>query len=184
MFKAGLFTAVGTVSLVESYKWLSPDPGDETVGVLDQLVNVTQKIPLTPGGAEPFRRTFDIVGVNVIWFASMTICVVCALFATLLQQWARRYLALVSEFSRCAPDERVHVQELLRKRRGNFLLPWIRQLLGMGLHSSIILYGTGIILFIFHIDRNLESSRSSDFSLRLHILSVDNFTDLLLGFPI
>jgi hypothetical protein len=94
IFKAGLFSAVGTVSLVESYKWLSPDSGDETVELLAQLVNVTQKIPLTPGSSEPFKRTFDIVTLNILWFASITICICCAVFATLIQQWVRRYLAL------------------------------------------------------------------------------------------
>ena len=153
MFKAGLFSAVGTVSLVESYKWLSPDSGDETVEVLDQLVNVTQKISLTPGSAEPFKRTFDIVSVNVFWFASITICIVCAVLATLLQQWARRYLALAEGGD--TPEERARVRNFLYRSLRRFQLPWMYQLLGMGLHFSIALYSLGILLFIFHIDRNL-----------------------------
>jgi len=150
---AGLFSAVGTVSLVESYKWLSPDSGDETVGLLAQLVNVTQKLPLTPGSSEPFRRTFDVVAVNVIWFASMSICIVCAIFATLIQQWARRYLALAQ---RCgAPDERARVRGFLFRGLRRFQMSRVCQLLGMGLHLSIGLYGLGILIFIFHVDRNL-----------------------------
>ena len=82
MFKAGLFSAVGVVTLVESYKWLSPDSGDETVELLAQLVNVTQNIPLT--SSEPFKRTFDIVAVNIFLFTSVTICIFCAVFATLI----------------------------------------------------------------------------------------------------
>ena len=38
--QAGLFSAVGAVFLVERYKWLYPDSGDETV----QLLNVTAQL--------------------------------------------------------------------------------------------------------------------------------------------
>jgi hypothetical protein len=153
MFKAGLFSAVGTVSLVESYKWLSPDSGDKTVELLAQLVNVTQKIPLTPGSSEPFKRTFDVVAVNVLWFASITICVLCAVLATLIQQWARRYLALAQ--GRGTPEERARVRGFLYKGLRRFQMSRVCLLLGMSLHYSIALYALGILLFIFHIDRNL-----------------------------
>ena len=153
MFKAGLFSAVGTVSLVESYKWLSPDSGDETVDLLAQLINVTQKIPLTPGSSEQFKRTFDVVAVNVIWFASITICIVCAVLATLIQQWARQYLAFAQ--GRDTPEERARVRGFLYRGLKRFQMSRICQLLGMGLHLSIGLYGLGILIFIFHIDRNL-----------------------------
>ena len=152
MFKSGLFSAVGTVSLVESYKWLSPDSGDETVDLLGELVNVTQKIFLTPGSGEPFKRTFDIVAINVIWFASIDLCLFCAVYATLLQQWNQRYLALAH--SRGTPKD-ARVQLFLYRSLKRFQLPWIRQSLLMGLHFSIALYALGITLFIFHIDRNL-----------------------------
>jgi hypothetical protein len=153
MFKAGLFSAVGAVSLVESYKWLSPDSGDKTVDLLAQLVNATQNIPLTPGSSESFRRTFDIVTVNVLWFASITICVCCAVLATLISQWARRYLALSQ--GRGTPDERARVRGFLYHGLRRFQFSRICQLLGMGLHFSIGLYAMGILMFIFHIDRNL-----------------------------
>ena len=38
--KAGLFTTVVSVSFVESYKWLSPNPGDETVQRLDEAIDL------------------------------------------------------------------------------------------------------------------------------------------------
>jgi hypothetical protein len=45
-------------------------------------------------------------------------------------------------------DETVH---RLRK----FCMHWVRQVLGMLLHSSVLLYCLGIIIFIFHIDWEL-----------------------------
>ena len=153
MFKAGLFSAVCAVSLVESYKWISTDLGDETVELLTQLVKVTQNIPLTHRSGEPFKRTFDIVAVNVIWFASITTCLFCAVYATLIQQWTGRYLALAEKGG--TPDECARVREFLYRSLRRYQLPRIHQLLGIGLHFSIALYALGILLFIFHIDRNL-----------------------------
>ena len=153
MFKSGLFTAVGTVSIVESYKWLSPDSGDETVELLAQLINVTQKIPLTPGSSQPFQRTFDVVAVNVFWFASIAICMVCAVLATLIQQWARRYLALSQ--GRGTPEERARVRGFLYTGLRRFHFSRVCQLLSMSLHISIGLYGHGIVIFVFHVDPDL-----------------------------
>ena len=152
MSKAGLFSGVGAVTLVESYKWLSPDSGDEIVDILAQLVNVTQKLPLSPGNEESFKRTFDIIAVNVILFTSMAICVACAVLATLIQQWAQRYLALAH--ARGTPDECARVRECVYRSFAIVQLPWI-SVLRMGLHISIGLYALGILFFIFHIDRHL-----------------------------
>ena len=163
LFKAGLFSALGAVSFVETYKWLSPDSGDETVDLLAQLVNVTQKIPLTPGSGEPFQRTFDIVAVNVIWFASINICVICAVLATLIQQWVRRYLALAQ--GRDTIQERMRVREFLYKGLNKYYMPQVCQLLSMGLHLSIGLYAVGFLVFIFHIDSNFLVFALLGFSL-------------------
>ena len=154
IFKAGLFAGVGAVTLVESYKWLSPDSGDETVDLLGQLVNVTQKISLTPGNGESFKRTFDIVAVNIIIFTSMAICVVCAGLVTLIQQWAQRFLALAGTRDTVTQEERAHVQESLYRCFVAVQVPWI-PIVRMGLHTSIALYALGILLFISHIDRHL-----------------------------
>ena len=163
MFKAGLFSAIGAVSFVETYKWLSPDSGDETVEILAQLVNVTQKIALTPGSSEPFKRTFDIVAVNVIWFASINICVICAVLATLIQQWVRRYMALAQ--GRDTPQERMRVRDFLYQGLNKYYMPQVCQLLSMGLHLSIGLYALGFLVFIFHIDSNFLIYALLGFSL-------------------
>ena len=161
MFKAGLFTAVGAVTVVESYKWLLPDPSDKIVDLLTQLVNVTQKIPLTSGNEEPFKRTFNIVAANALLFTSMVDCVVCAFLATLVQQWAEQYLALAD--ARCTPDERVHVQIFLLRE---FRRPWI-SIVRMGLHVALILYSVGILLFFYHIDQHFAVLVLVEISLAL-----------------
>ena len=129
--KAGLFTGVVSVSLVESYKWLSPDSGDETVKRLKEVVNlITQTshqfynysngIPvqeITANTSSTFQPSPDVVTVNVFWFNSLVICLGCAILATLIQKWARRYLALTQ--GRGTPAERARVRAFLSNGLSN-----------------------------------------------------------------
>ncbi|KAN0135275.1 hypothetical protein V8E53_006840 [Lactarius tabidus] len=159
---SGLFSAVGAVSIVESYKWLSPDSGDQTVELLNVTVNLITQLSqqlgipvegITVESSEPFQQTFSALMVNVIWFASIVICIGCAVFATLIQQWARRCLALTQ--GRGTPYERAQLRRFLSKGLKTFQAERIRQLLGMLMHLSLLLYSVGLIVFIFHIDRQL-----------------------------
>ena len=159
VFKAGLFSAVGAVSLVESYKWLSPDSGDQTVRLLQATVNLlAQEInsnntgvsSIVAAGDEPFHRTFDVVAVNILWFGSMVICIGCAIASTLIQQWGRRYLSLTQGYDPASDRERV--RDYLFKGFRKFHMSWIRQLVGMALYTSVFLYCLGIVIFIIHID--------------------------------
>ncbi|KAI9431969.1 hypothetical protein H4582DRAFT_1799740, partial [Lactarius indigo] len=100
MLKAGLLMAAVTVAVVESYKWLSPDPADETVKLLaqisQQLVNISNGIPLESisENSQPFQPTTSSIIVNVSWFFSGIAALGCSLFATLIQHQARRYQVL------------------------------------------------------------------------------------------
>ena len=167
IFKAGLFSAVIAISLVESYKWLSPDPNQETADRLNQtvtqltqlsqqLVNISQGIPLERVAAEsiqPFKRTALVVSINIIWFASIVVCICCAVFATLIQQSARRYLALTQ--GRGTPHERARLRMFMFNGIRRFYAFRFFQLLGMSMHISLLLYCVGLILFVFAIDPSL-----------------------------
>ena len=148
MLKPGLFSALGGVSVVESYKWLLPDSGDEAVGLLvqisQQLANSSQ---LPAGSIEPFKRTVPDILTNIFWFISVAICIGCAILATLIQQWARGYLALEQGVN--TPNERARVRNGPRK----FWMPQVCLLLSMALHVSIALYSLGFIFFVFHVDK-------------------------------
>ncbi|KAI9447584.1 hypothetical protein H4582DRAFT_1867328, partial [Lactarius indigo] len=97
----GLFSATVASFIIESYHNLSPDPGDTTNTLLTQisgqLFNISNGIPLTivvAQSSQPFKPTASAVRVNVLWFLSLILSLSCALSATLMQQWARRYQEL------------------------------------------------------------------------------------------
>ncbi|TDL15340.1 hypothetical protein BD410DRAFT_756535, partial [Rickenella mellea] len=94
---AGLFSTSVAAFIVEGYKKLSPDSADMTVALLAQLSSQLVAIsngtnlnilPHSPANV-PSRPTASMVGVNVLWFLSLTLGLICALSATMVQKWAR-----------------------------------------------------------------------------------------------
>lgn len=155
IFKAGLFSAVVAVSIVESYKWLSPDPGSETVVLLKQisrqLVNISNGTPLENiESSPPFKASTSIFMVNVMWFGSIVLCLAGSVFATLIQQSARRYQALTQGCPTL--HERARLRTLLFNGIGKFKIDQLHHLLGMSMHVSILVYCVGLLIYIFTLE--------------------------------
>jgi hypothetical protein len=125
MFKAGLLSAVGTVCLTESYKFSPQHPGKETVKLIahifQQLVNISDGMPLE----SPKRTPSEVmVNLDITWFSSVVICIGCATFVTLIQQWDRRRVAHVLRGGR--PHEPARLQVFLFRKPGRFLVRMYR----------------------------------------------------------
>lgn len=155
---AGLFSAVVAVSIVESYKWLSPDSGSETVVLLTQisrqLVNISNGIPLESiESSPPFKASGSVLMVNVMWFGSIVLCLAGSVFATLIQESARRYQALTQGCPTL--HERARLRTLLLNGIGKFKIDLLHHLLGMSMHVSILLYCVGLLIYIFTIEKLL-----------------------------
>src|SRR6266853_1805667 len=94
--KTSLFSATVAGFLIESYKKLSPDTGDQTVLLLgqisQQLAGFTNNTNPNPPANQPFSPSASSICVNVMWLLSLVLSISSALFATLLQQWARKYI--------------------------------------------------------------------------------------------
>jgi hypothetical protein len=95
--QAGLFSASVTGFIIESYKKLSQDPDDVTVML---LARISQQLAGASNGTdlnspESFQPTLSTLRVNAFWFLSLAFSLICALAATLVQQWARNYLQII-----------------------------------------------------------------------------------------
>lgn len=152
---AGLFSAVVVVSIVESYKWLSPDPGSETVILLAQISR--QLVDMSHGmhlesieSGPPFKASTSILMINVMWFGSIVLTLAGSVFATLIQQSARRYQALTQGCPTLY--ERARLRTLLLNGIRKFKVDQLHHLLGMSMHVSILLYCVGLLIYIFTID--------------------------------
>ena len=87
---------------------------------------------------------------NALWFLSLVISLTCALLATLLQQWARRYLKATQ--SRYAPHKRARIRAFLAEGVERLLLPWTVEILPTLLHISLFLFFAGLVVFLWNVD--------------------------------
>ncbi|PSS30861.1 hypothetical protein PHLCEN_2v2588 [Hermanssonia centrifuga] len=102
---AGLFAAVLTPFLAETYQTLSEDPNDTAVLVLRQIFSQTRSYTMHTGflnttapleDTVPFVPPLFSLPINILWFASLTLAVVTASFGILVKQWLREYMSVES----------------------------------------------------------------------------------------
>ncbi|KAK6984097.1 hypothetical protein R3P38DRAFT_2663114 [Favolaschia claudopus] len=157
---AGLFSAVLTAFLIESYKTLNPDPGDLTVLLLarisEQIVasangntsNIPLPLELNDGG--PTRAA---LACNALWFLSLGLSLSCALIATLLEQWAREFLHRTDIHS--APVIRARVFSFLYYGLRRFNMHAIVNLIPFLLHLSLLLFFSGLVAFLVPVNTGI-----------------------------
>ncbi|KAH9033861.1 hypothetical protein EDB84DRAFT_1488240 [Lactarius hengduanensis] len=153
----GLFAATVAAFIIESYKQLSSDPSAATVQLLGQisqqisaLSNGTQIAAPPPFSDASFRPTSSAIRVNILWFLSLILSLICALAATLMQQWARRYLQLAQ--SQTALHKRARTRAYLYEGVQTFRLSQAVEAVPAVLHVSVFLFFAGLVDFLFSID--------------------------------
>ena len=112
--------------------------------------NVSETLPTSP---PPFSPPNYAVWVNALWFLSLVISLTCALLATFLQQWARRYLKLTQ--SRYGPHKRARIRSFFAEGVEKCLLPWAVETLPTLLHISLFLFFAGLVVFLCNIDMTI-----------------------------
>jgi Family of unknown function (DUF6535) len=104
----------------------------------------------TPAKPPPFSPPKFAIWVNALWFLSLVISLTCALLATLLQQWARRYVT-VTQPPRYSPHKRARIRAFFADGVENFHLPWAVETLPTLLHLSLFLFFSGLIVFSLNV---------------------------------
>ena len=87
---------------------------------------------------------------------SLVISLTCALLATLLQQWARRYLKITQ--SRYSPHKRARIRAFYSEGVAKCLLPWAVDALPTLLHLSLFLFFAGLIVFLCNVNFTIFKS--------------------------
>ncbi|KAI9460120.1 hypothetical protein BJY52DRAFT_1263070 [Lactarius psammicola] len=153
----GVFSATVAAFLIESYKTLKPDPGEATVRLLQQ---VTQQLAAISNGtqlalstSDPFTPKPYAIHVNIMWFLSLCISLSCALAATLVQQWARRYLRL-SQGQRAA-QRRVRIRTYLHEGIHMFHTRWVVENISLLMHAAIFLFFAGLVEFLYSVNNEV-----------------------------
>jgi hypothetical protein len=155
--QTGLFSASVATLLSVSIQDLQQDPQDTSNFYLSNIYqlladpdrsNIPTSLPLSP---PPFSPPSFAVWVNALWFMSLVISITCAVLATLLQQWARRYLKKVTQ-TRYSLDKRARIRTFFAEGVEMSLLPWVVEALPMLIHVSLVLFFAGLAVFLWNVN--------------------------------
>lgn len=160
-FQAGLFSAVLTAFVVESYKALQPDTDSEIVGLLRQslalnyaigtgTLNSTMSLPQE----QPFSAQPWAIWVNGLWFASLICSLSTASIGMFVKQWLREYLAIDS----VSPQERLRVRQYRAPGLTNWKVFEISAALPLLLDVSLGLFFAGLCVFTASVDARIGRS--------------------------
>jgi hypothetical protein len=120
------------------YQQLSTQPDGSQTPIPSSLSDPTQ----------PFTPPTLGVWVNGLWVMSLVISLTCALLATLLQQWARRYKRVA--YPRYNPHKRARIRAFYKHGVEKLRIPWMVE--AALLHISLFLFFAGLSVFLFGVD--------------------------------
>ena len=154
-FQIGLFSSTVATFITISYPRLQQDPNVVTQSLLAQI---SQQLPsansndLIPPATQstiqtPFSPSASVVFINSVWFLSLVLSLTCALMATLLQQWARRYLQMVRQNH--PPHISAHIREYFYQGARRFGIFGLAELLPSLLIVAVLLFFAGLVVFAF-----------------------------------
>lgn len=141
--QAGLFSAVSTAFIIESYKTMQPDFTELTFLAIRALANGTQT-PALP----PFVVSITARAVNCLWISSLLTSLLAALVGILAKQWLASWTVSGGDDLREWSKQRQYRYDALHK----WQVPEIIAFLPALLHASLLLFCAGLVLFLRSID--------------------------------
>ncbi|KZV87573.1 hypothetical protein EXIGLDRAFT_679811, partial [Exidia glandulosa HHB12029] len=152
---AGLFSAVATAFIVESYKSLQPDFAEYTARALFILVSARNASSLVPAPTLTDPSIFIVATrsrfINGFWFTSLSLSLSVALLCILVKQWLVQYKERIT--ASCKSP-----QYWARRRSFYFtgLKTWrvhaIISVLPLLLHISLFLFLAGLVVLLVALD--------------------------------
>jgi hypothetical protein len=161
--ETGLFSAAVATLVTLSVQDLKPNSQDISAFYLANIYQIladsngSQVLipPTLPNPSITFSPPTSAVWVNSLWFLSLVISLTCALLATLLQQWARRYMKVTQ--TRYIPHKRARIRAFFAEGVEKLHLPWTVEALPALLHLSLFLFFAGLAVFLFNINHTVFS---------------------------
>ena len=99
----------------------------------------------------PFSPPRYVIWVNSLWFSSLVVSLCCALLATSLHQWARRYVRFTRHEGRTL-EKRARMRAFFASGVDKLRIPWAVEGLPTLLHLSLLLFFAGLAIFLFNVN--------------------------------
>ncbi|KAH9986065.1 hypothetical protein BJV77DRAFT_1071138 [Russula vinacea] len=141
----GLFSAVVATFLVVSYPLLQPNSTDTTNQLLTQISR--QLASNGTGSSQPSSL------LTILHSTLPHLPTACALWATLMQQWTRRYVQVADR--PYAPPRRARIRAFFSDGVEKFALAAAVEVLPALLHTSVLLFYIGLIDFLININHTV-----------------------------
>ncbi|KAH9989154.1 hypothetical protein BJV77DRAFT_948811, partial [Russula vinacea] len=160
----GLFSASVAAFLSVTVQDLRPNSQDTSVFYLGNIYEVladpnatSTSVPSPVARPPPFFPPTYSIWVNSLWFLSFVLSLICALLATSLQQWARRYIR-VTQPARCSPEKRARMRAFFANGVDMLGARLVVERLPMLLHLSLFLFFAGLGIFLFNTNHAVFNS--------------------------
>ncbi|KAJ3532762.1 hypothetical protein NM688_g7377 [Phlebia brevispora] len=147
---AGLYSAVLTAFLIESYQMLQEDPQQTVIQLLRQISQQTagssgavSSLNATLPSASSFHPSTSNICSNVCWFASLILSLSAASYSILVKQWLREYLSIDST----VPQECIRIRHFRYHGLEKWRLFEIAAMLPLILQLSLALFFVGLCFF-------------------------------------
>ncbi|KAF5327038.1 hypothetical protein D9619_004871 [Psilocybe cf. subviscida] len=161
--KSGLFSAVVTAFLIESYKLLQgPSPTDPTVSALTLALRM--QLEMLPGSKIPavevplpFSPSSQDVRINTLWFCSLVISLSTVMMGLIALQWLRRdqrYQGLSSRDALAVYDVRAKAQK-------SWGIPILFICLPILILVALILFFIGLVNFVSALNAHVATAVSA-----------------------
>ncbi|KAJ6603217.1 hypothetical protein DFH09DRAFT_899035, partial [Mycena vulgaris] len=154
-----VFLSTLTAFIIESYKTLIPYAEDSTVNLLTRILQQ----PSAAANGSTFTAPSPTVFIppttslvcNTLWFISLGLSLICALIATLLEQWARDFLHRAN--MRSTPVTRARIFSYLYYGLKCFNMHTIVDIIPLLLHTSLVFFFAGLVAFLIPINLGIAA---------------------------
>jgi hypothetical protein len=150
----GLFSAVVAALVVLSIADLKPDPQEKSAYYLEKIYLI-QATGNASNSSAVEKFTFSTPGysiwANSLWLLSLVISLTCAMLATSVQQWARRYIR-ITQPAGCSPKQRARMRAFFANGVDNFHVSWAVEALPALVHLSLVIFFAGLLIFLFNLN--------------------------------
>lgn len=158
-YQAGLFSAVVTTFVVDSYKALQPDPNEAVLALLFQIATrldpnrpqndtAASEIPTPTELLDSQSATPAASRVNALWFISLVLSLTVVLVGTVALQWLREHQRYPVQI---LPRYKFAIFNMRREGLRAWYVPQIFSVLPMVLQLSLVLFLVGLIDFLVSI---------------------------------
>jgi Family of unknown function (DUF6535) len=136
---------------------LRPDVHEKSAFYLQRMyvIQLTgNQTNFSPGDQYTFSPPKYSIWANSLWFLSLVISLTCAMLATSVQQWARRYIT-ITQPGRCSPKQRARMRAFFANGVDQFHVSWTVEALPALVHLSLVIFFAGLLIFLFNINNTV-----------------------------